>query len=82
MARAICLILVPLAFYMAMFRIHFAILRNSGDGDAFMTSEFQHTLDGKGMQDTYAGERECSFETSLSGLDTELGTQMSHLAQR
>jgi dolichyl-phosphate-mannose-protein mannosyltransferase len=42
-------------FYMAMFEIHFAILRNPGDGDAFMSSEFQHTLDGKGMQSTYAG---------------------------
>jgi dolichyl-phosphate-mannose-protein mannosyltransferase len=43
-------------FYMLMFQIHFSILRNSGDGDAFMSSEFQHTLDGKSMQDTYAGQ--------------------------
>lgn len=56
MARAICLIAVPILFYMLMFQIHFSILRNSGDGDAFMSSEFQHTLDGKSMQDTYAGE--------------------------
>jgi dolichyl-phosphate-mannose-protein mannosyltransferase len=41
---------------MAMFEIHFAILRNPGDGDAFMSSEFQHSLDGKEMGDTYAGE--------------------------
>lgn len=53
-ARAICLIAVPLLFYMAMFEIHFSILRNSGDGDAFMSSEFQHTLQGKEMHDTYA----------------------------
>lgn len=56
MARAICLIAVPIMFYMLMFQIHFSILRNSGDGDAFMSSEFQHTLDGKSMQDTYAGQ--------------------------
>lgn len=56
MARALCLILVPALFYMFMFWIHFAILSGSGDGDGFMSSEFQHTLRGRGMADTYAGE--------------------------
>lgn len=55
MARAICLIAIPIIFYMFMFWIHFLILSNSGDGDGFMSSEFQHTLNGRGMQDTYAG---------------------------
>jgi dolichyl-phosphate-mannose-protein mannosyltransferase len=41
---------------MAMFGIHFHILTWSGEGDGFMSSEFQHTLKGRGMQDTYAGE--------------------------
>ncbi|TDL15830.1 glycosyltransferase family 39 protein [Rickenella mellea] len=54
MARALCLIVVPILFYMAMFEIHFLILENSGDGDGFMSSEFQHTLGGRGMQDTFA----------------------------
>jgi len=54
-ARALCLILIPILFYMAMFEIHFAVLQNSGDGDGFMSSEFQHTLGGRGMKDTYAG---------------------------
>lgn len=54
-ARAICLILVPITFYMFMFWIHFLILSNSGDGDGFMSSEFQHTLRGRGMSDTYLG---------------------------
>ncbi|GAA5876172.1 hypothetical protein JCM3774_003518 [Rhodotorula dairenensis] len=53
-ARAICLIAVPAVFYISMFAIHFAILSNSGDGDGFMSSEFQHTLRGHGMQDTFA----------------------------
>jgi dolichyl-phosphate-mannose-protein mannosyltransferase len=55
MARAICLIVIPILFYMAMFEIHFLILENSGEGDGFMSSEFQHTLGGRGMTDTYAG---------------------------
>ncbi|GAA5999821.1 uncharacterized protein JCM10292_003757 [Rhodotorula paludigena] len=53
-ARALCLIAVPATFYMAMFAIHFAVLSNSGDGDGFMSSEFQHTLRGHGMADTFA----------------------------
>lgn len=55
-ARAICLIAIPILFYMSMFAIHFAILNNSGEGDGFMSSEFQHTLAGHGMEDTFAGE--------------------------
>jgi len=54
-ARAICLIAIPLTFYMAMFQIHFMILQNSGEGDGFMSAEFQHTLGGRSMADTNAG---------------------------
>lgn len=54
-ARALCLIVVPIMFYMAIFQIHFLILENSGDGDGFMSSEFQHTLGGRAMADTFAG---------------------------
>jgi dolichyl-phosphate-mannose-protein mannosyltransferase len=55
LARALCLIVLPILFYMAMFEIHFLILNGSGDGDGFMSSEFQHTLGGRGMADTFAG---------------------------
>jgi dolichyl-phosphate-mannose-protein mannosyltransferase len=55
MARALCLIVLPIIFYMMMFSIHFAILGSSGEGDGFMSSEFQHTLSGRGMEDTFAG---------------------------
>lgn len=37
---------------MAMFGIHFLCLRNPGEGDGFMSSEFQATLNSKGMGDT------------------------------
>lgn len=60
-ARAVCLIGVPMLFYMAMFVIHFAVLRNSGEGDGFMSSEFQHTLQGHGMEDTFAGASSRSY---------------------
>jgi hypothetical protein len=55
MARALCLIVVPIMFYLFIFEIHFLILANSGEGDGFMSAEFQHTLGGRSMQDTYAG---------------------------
>ena len=40
-----------MTFYMAMFGIHFICLVNPGDGDGFMSSEFQATLNSKAMQD-------------------------------
>lgn len=53
-ARIFCLIVIPLAFYMGMFAIHFVCLVNPGDGDGFMSSEFQSTLNNKGMVDVPA----------------------------
>ncbi|KAG0266367.1 hypothetical protein BG011_002487 [Mortierella polycephala] len=44
LARAVCLIAVPLAVYMFMFEIHFLLLGSSGDGDGFMSAPFQMTL--------------------------------------
>nr|CAG8580936.1 5957_t:CDS:2 [Entrophospora candida] len=46
MARALGLIIVPIALYMFFFSIHFLILSNSGDGDGFMSTEFRQTLNG------------------------------------
>lgn len=39
---------------MGMFAIHFLCLVNPGDGDGFMSSEFQATLNSKGMHDVPA----------------------------
>lgn len=77
MARALCLIAVPTLFYMAMFAIHFAILENSGDGDGFMSSAFQHTLGGRGMQDTFV-EIGIGSEVTLRHVNTQGGYLHSH----
>jgi len=53
-ARIFCLIIIPITFYLAMFAIHFVCLVNSGEGDGFMSSEFQATLNSKEMQDVPA----------------------------
>ncbi|KAI8643217.1 glycosyltransferase family 39 protein [Parasitella parasitica] len=43
-ARAFSLIFVPIVIYLFWFYVHFAILIESGPGDAFMTTRFQDTL--------------------------------------
>ncbi|KAL5488421.1 PMT1 [Sanghuangporus weigelae] len=77
LARALCLIIVPIAFYMLMFAIHFQILQSSGDGDGFMSSAFQHTLSGRGMQDTFADVAYGS-EVTIRHLNTQGGYLHSH----
>lgn len=54
LARVFCLIVIPITFYMALFAIHFICLVNPGEGDGFMSSEFQATLNSKGIQDVPA----------------------------
>ncbi|KAJ5397099.1 hypothetical protein N7509_005212 [Penicillium cosmopolitanum] len=62
-ARIFCLIVIPLGFYLAMFAIHFICLVNPGEGDGFMSSEFQSTLNSKGMHDVPA---DVSFGSRIS----------------
>ena len=54
MARAFALIVVPILVYMAVFKLHFFILRNEGVDKGFMMSpEFQTTLNGSNIEDTF-----------------------------
>ncbi|KAG9316967.1 glycosyltransferase family 39 protein [Chiua virens] len=75
-ARALCLIAIPILFYMTMFELHFMILGSSGDGDAFMSSEFRQTL-GRGMPDTYA-DVALGSEVTIRHLNTQGGFLHSH----
>ena len=76
-ARAFCLIGIPVTFYMAMFAIHFACLRNPGEGDGFMSSEFQATLNSKGMQDV-AADVAYGSKISIRHYNTQGGYLHSH----
>ncbi|KAK3337507.1 glycosyltransferase family 39 protein [Cercophora scortea] len=76
-ARVFCLIIIPLTFYMAMFGIHFLCLQNPGEGDGFMSSEFQSTLNSKGMQDV-AADVLMGSRVSIRHVNTQGGYLHSH----
>ncbi|KAJ1679901.1 hypothetical protein EV182_001092 [Spiromyces aspiralis] len=61
LARALCLIAIPLVVYVFWFGIHFRTLHKSGDGNSFMSPEFQTTLSGVNLggtpRDIYYGSR-------------------------
>lgn len=77
MARALCLIAIPILIYVNCFAIHLSILSYSGEGDGFMSSTFQHTLRGHGMANTYADVALGSTVT-LRHLNTQGGYLHSH----
>lgn len=77
LARAVGLIVIPVLVYLTIFRIHFWILDGSGEGDGFMSSEFQHTLRGHGMPDTYA-DVALGSTISLRHVHTQGGYLHSH----
>lgn len=77
-ARIFCLIVIPITFYMAMFAIHFVCLVNPGDGDGFMSSEFQSTLNSKGMADVPA-DVAFGSRVSIRHHNTQGGYLHSHL---
>ncbi|KAF1832746.1 dolichyl-phosphate-mannose-protein mannosyltransferase 1 [Decorospora gaudefroyi] len=76
-ARTFCLVVIPVSFYMAMFGIHFLCLVNPGEGDGFMSSEFQATLNTKGMQSVPANVAFGS-RVSLRHWNTQGGYLHSH----
>lgn len=62
---------------MGMFAIHFICLVNPGEGDGFMSSEFQATLNSKGMQDVPA-DVAFGSRVSIRHLNTQGGYLHSH----
>ncbi|KAH8426418.1 protein mannosyltransferase 1 [Aspergillus melleus] len=76
-ARVFCLIIIPLGFYCGMFAIHFLCLVNPGEGDGFMSSEFQATLNSKSMQDVPA-DVVFGSRVSIRHFNTQGGYLHSH----
>lgn len=48
-ARALALIVLPVAIYLGTYYLHFSLLYRTGPGDGFMSPEFQATLEGNQM---------------------------------
>lgn len=46
LARVVCLILLPVVLYMAIFYVHLKILKFSGEEDEFFSTTFQISLEG------------------------------------
>ncbi|KAI8915493.1 Dolichyl-phosphate-mannose-protein mannosyltransferase-domain-containing protein [Powellomyces hirtus] len=53
-ALATCLIGIPVVIYMLSFQIHFMMLPKIGSGTGFMSPEFQSTLQGNELTETFA----------------------------
>jgi dolichyl-phosphate-mannose--protein O-mannosyl transferase len=68
LARAMALIVVPICVYMFFFRIHFAILNKMGPGSPFMSPEFQATLGGNQLVETYPGKIFWNLSSILKSL--------------
>lgn len=49
LARALCLILLPIIIYVTFFYIHLKVLYKSGPGDGFYSSAFQSQLEGNSL---------------------------------
>ncbi|ETE68758.1 Protein O-mannosyl-transferase 2, partial [Ophiophagus hannah] len=58
LARALCLIVLPLVLYTALFAVHFAVLNRSGPGDGFFSSGFQSRLIGNNLHNVSVPECE------------------------
>ncbi|MEI7426050.1 MAG: phospholipid carrier-dependent glycosyltransferase [Candidatus Moraniibacteriota bacterium] len=44
-------LIIPLLTYFSIFAIHFSLLSKAGQGDAFMSKEFQHTLENNTLKE-------------------------------
>ncbi|KAF5103887.1 hypothetical protein D0Z03_000016 [Geotrichum reessii] len=77
-ARAALLIGVPLAFYMAMFSLHFICLANTGDGASFMSPEFQATLQHSPLAGHVPADVSFGSSITLRHINTNGGYLHSH----
>ncbi|KAI9286922.1 glycosyltransferase family 39 protein [Umbelopsis sp. AD052] len=53
-SRALCLITIPIALYLACFWLHFNILPRTGDGEFMMSAAFRYSLKGSALKSSYA----------------------------
>ncbi|XP_052787486.1 protein O-mannosyl-transferase 2-like [Mya arenaria] len=57
LARALCLIGLPVICYMLIFAVHFKVLYKTGGGDGFYSSQFQSQLEGNRLHNVSMPDR-------------------------
>lgn len=62
LARAMCLIALPIVLYMAIFYVHLRVLYLTGPGDGFFSSAFQTHLEGNSLHNASTPQGMCSVE--------------------
>jgi dolichyl-phosphate-mannose-protein mannosyltransferase len=75
LSEAVILVLLPGLVYLGVFFVHFSLLPNTGQGDAFMPEKFQATLKGNPAYDPSAhlSFTEKFFELNLEMITSENG---------
>ena len=67
LARVLCLIVLPIVVYVAVFFIHLKVLSKTGNGDGFYSSAFQVSLEGNVLNTEAAPRGKFKFfQTVLS----------------
>lgn len=74
----IVLVTLPIIIYIGSFWLHFQFLPDSGEGDAFMSQQFQATLKGS---DTYNSEAKMPFWNKFYELNREMYVANSRIEQ-
>ena len=62
LARAMCLIALPIVLYMAIFYVHLRVLYLTGPGDGFFSSAFQTHLEGNSLHNASTPQGKCSVQ--------------------
>lgn len=79
LARALCLILVPISIYVATFYVHFEAVNQTGVGDGMMSTEFQKTLIGSAFRVNSTDEVGIGSQISLNHMNTNPCMLRSHI---
>lgn len=77
-SRVVMLIFVPIAFYLAMFYLHFISLANAGTGASFLSPEFQATLQNSPVNGKFPADISFGSTITLRHVNTQGGYLHSH----
>ncbi|XP_013407904.1 protein O-mannosyl-transferase 2 [Lingula anatina] len=77
LARAVCLIILPIILYIILFGIHLKILNETGTGDGFYSSAFQSTLKGNKLHGASMPE-DVAYGSTITVKNSQTGGAYLH----